>query len=251
MGGVRVKTSRVLEKGLEYDRRWMLIDKHNNFLTQRVYPVMALFKMKMQDDGFLVLHGQDSILLPFTNGHTDKSITASIWDDKVEVYEVSDLLSHWFSERLGMDCKLVFFPENNLRPVDPKYSLNHEQVSLADAYPFLIIGEQSLRDLNSRLEEPLPMNRFRPNFVFRGGQPYEEDQWRKFSIGKSKFERVKSCARCVMTTVNQETGERGIEPLAALAKYRKKENKVLFGQNLIALDNEIIREDDFITLSFE
>jgi len=258
LGGIRVKSARVLEKGLEYDRRWMLIDRDHDFMTQRIYPKMALFKLQIQSrwsrwlsggrSGFKITHGKDSINLSFNHSAIAKPINAVIWDDKVEVYEVNKDYSLWFSKRLGIECKLVSFPENHARPVDPQYQINRENVSLADAYPLLMIGEQSLADLNTRLADPVPMNRFRPNLVVSGSQAYEEDGWRNFSVGKNKFAAVKPCARCVLTTVNQDTGEKGAEPLATLSKYRKKDNKVLFGQNLIAINHGKIYEGDEIIL---
>jgi hypothetical protein len=253
LGGVRVKSARVFEKGLEYDRRWMLIDRDNEFMTQRIYPKMARVKLQIQSrwllrSKFKVMHGKDSITLSVNHSFVAKPIKAIIWDDEVEVYEVDKEYSSWFSARLGVNCKLVSFPEENARPVDQNYQINREHVSLADAYPLLMIGEQSLADLNTRLAEPVPMNRFRPNLVVRGGKPYQEDEWKKFSVGKNEFAGVKPCARCVLTTVNQDTGEKGIEPLATLSTYRKKDNKVLFGQNLIAIDHGKIYEGDEITL---
>jgi uncharacterized protein len=107
-------------------------------------------------------------------------------------------------------------------------------VSFADAYPFLIIGQSSLDDLNSRMDVKLPMNRFRTNFVFTGGKPFDEDNWKDFMIGNVKFRAVKPCARCVITTTNQETAERSSEPLRTLSTFRKSGNKVLFGMNLVA-----------------
>ena len=116
------------------------------------------------------------------------------------------------------------------------------------AYPVLIIGQSSLDDLNQRMKEPLPMNRFRPNIVFTGGEPYEEDGWKNFRIGQNRFVGVKPCSRCVLTTVNQDTGKKGIEPLATLSTYRMRNNKVYFGQNLIPLDHNEIAEGDEIVL---
>jgi len=254
LGGIRVKSANVFEKGLEFDRRWMLIDSDYNFMTQRFYPKMALFKVQIQRRWFLsskfkITYGKDSISLSHNQSFIPKPIKAIIWDDQVEVYEVDAHYSNWFSNRLGMQCKLVSFPENNSRLIDQRYQINHEHVSLADAYPLLLIGEQSLADLNTRLEKPVPMNRFRPNLVFTGGVPYEEDQWKNFSVGKNKFAAVKPCARCVLTTVNQDTAEKGVEPLATLSKYRKRDNKVLFGQNLISIDHGEIHEGDEIVLS--
>lgn len=250
LGGIRVKSARVFEKGLEYDRRWMLIDRDNDFMTQRIYPKMALFRLQFLSggSGFEITHGNESIQLAFNHSVLPNPIQAVIWDDTVEVYEVNKDYSDWFSERLGIACKLVSFPEKNSRPVDQRYQIRGENVSMADAYPLLMIGEQSLADLNSRLRDHVPMNRFRPNMVFSGGSPYAEDGWRNFSVGGNQFAAVKPCARCVLTTVNQDTGEKGIEPLATLSTYRKTDNKVLFGQNIIAIDHGKISEGDEITL---
>lgn len=162
--------------------------------------------------------------------------------------EVSPSHSSWISERLGHPCRLMAFPEKNLRPVDKKYSLNDEHVSLADGYPFLIIGQASLDDLNSRMSAPLPMNRFRPNFVFTGGKAFEEDQWREFHIGDVKFTAVKPCARCVLTTVDQETAEKGKEPLKTLATFREQKNNVLFGMNLIGPGSGVVMVGDEIRI---
>ncbi|MFZ6012481.1 MAG: MOSC domain-containing protein, partial [Bacteroidota bacterium] len=178
-----------------------------------------------------------------------QQIQTKIWDDVVDTIEVNQALSQWFTDHLNMNVKLVSFPEKNSRPVDPDYKVNDEHVSLADGFPFLIIGQSSLDDLNSRMEKPVPMNRFRPNLVFTGGAPYEEDGWRNFSIGKTRFVGVKPCSRCVLTTVNQDTGEKGIEPLYTLSTYRKQNNKVLFGQNAVALDDFEVSVGDKITLN--
>ena len=251
IGGIRLKSARVFDKGLEFDRRWMLIDRDNDFMSQRIYPKMALFKWSTDLGQWSINYKTDSIIFPFNLSiplSSDTSIKSIIWDDTVEVFEVGREYSTWFSDHLGIECKLVSFPEKNSRPVDQDYQINHEHVSLADAYPLLLIGDQSLADLNSRLEEPVPMNRFRPNLVVSGGEPYEEDRWKNFQVGRNNFAAVKLCARCVLTTVNQDTGEKGIEPLATLSKYRKRDNKVLFGQNLVPIDHFEIHEGDEIIL---
>jgi uncharacterized protein len=246
LGGIRRKSSRVFEKGLQYDRRWMLVDEDGVFMTQRQYPEMALFQVTIDSPGVQISFRGNSISFPIASTGS-KSMEVMIWDDQVTVIEEDARISAWFSQHLGVSCRLVTFPEENKRPVSLNYQVNHEQVSLADAYPFMIIGRQSLADLNRRLKIPLPMNRFRPNLVFSGGKPYEEDGWRNFTIGKNRFVGVKPCARCVITTINQETTERGTEPLYTLSTFRKQDNKVLFGQNAIALDHFEIFENDEIT----
>jgi uncharacterized protein YcbX len=223
LGGIRLNSAKVLPKGLQYDRRWMLVDETGTFMTQRIYPKMALFKLSMNFDQLIITYKDpsrfehSSIMLDANAPALGEIIHATIWNDAVETVEVDRRISEWFSTYLGMSCRLVSFPEINPRAVDPLYKVNDEHVSLADAYPFLIIGQSSLDDLNSKLDYRLPMNRFRPNFVFTGGAPYEEDTWRNFAIGKNRFVGVKPCARCALTTVNQDTAEKGIEPLATLS----------------------------------
>jgi len=247
LGGIRLKTAKVMEKGLQHDRRWMLIDENNRFMTQRVQNEMALFKQTM-DSSQLTIQFRDNVLtIPLNSPIIDEPILSNVWDDAVTVFEVRREYSDWFSLHLDFKCRLVSFPEFNSRPVDARYKINDEHVSLADAYPFLIIGQSSLDDLNSRLERPVPMNRFRPNFVFTGGQPYEEDEWKNFTIGNNHFAGVKPCARCVLTTVNQDTAEKGKEPLLTLSKYRRQGEKVLFGQNVLAIDHNEIYEGDEIS----
>lgn len=248
MGGIRLKNAKVAEKGLENDRRWMLVDEQNVFITQRVHPIMALFKLERKNENFVVRFKEDSIELPISFAGEGPEIKTIIWDDEVQTKEVGVRFNKWFSEKMGIACKLVVFPENNKRQVDAKYSINSEQVSLSDGYPILIIGQSSLDDLNRRLNSPVPMNRFRPNLVFTGGQPYAEDSWKYFSVGSNKFAGVKPCSRCILTTVNQQTGKQGKEPLSTLATYRKSENKIYFGQNVLAIDKNEIHEGDAIKL---
>lgn len=248
LGGIRLTSAKILPKGLEYDRRFMLIDENGLFLTQRVHPQMALFKTSINGDNLTISYNGDDLAVPLHPSTTQGPRPVQIWDDLVMANEVDPACSTWFSQRLGFPCKLVYFPEENLRAVDPRYKVNDEHVSLADAYPFLIIGQASLNDLNTRLDTPLPMNRFRPNLVFTGGQPYEEESWRQFTIGTNRFVGVKPCARCVLTTVDQETAQKGKEPLKTLATYRNFNNKIIFGQNVIALDHTLINVGDILTL---
>jgi hypothetical protein len=224
----------------------MLIDADGIFITQRIHSKMALFRLSYSAGHFTINFGSDFIHLPVDASVSSTSIQATLWDDVVEVFEVVGEYSSWFSQRLGMNCRLVNFPESNERLVDEQYRLNQDQVSLADGYPFLIIGQASLIELNGRLKERVPMNRFRPNFVFTGGVPFEEDNWRIFRVGRNRFAGVKPCGRCTLITVDQETAIKGTEPLATLSTFRKINNKVNFGQNLLALDCHDINEGDEI-----
>ncbi|RAV99341.1 MOSC domain-containing protein [Pseudochryseolinea flava] len=248
LGGIQLTASKVLEKGLPYDRRWMLVDENNVFMTQRVFPQMALFKLALNHTALTIRFGADTIDVPLVPKGNNTAEDVVIWDDHVMTCEVDTAISQWFSYHLQKKCKLMFFPEDYVRPVDPKYKVNDEQVSLADAYPFLIIGENALQQLNDKLASAIGMDRFRPNFVFSGGAPHEEDTWREFVIGTNRFVGVKPCARCAVPTINQETAEKGIEPTKTLAKYRARNNKIYFGQNLVARDQGEIKVGDSIQI---
>jgi uncharacterized protein YcbX len=212
----------------------MLIDNNNQSITQRIYPQMSLLKVEVTSAGLKISHKIktiENLLIPFENDGTKTLV--KIWNDECIAQTSSKEINKWFSEALELNCKLVYMPDTTERIVDEKYVSNKKVTSFSDGYPFLIIGQSSLDLLNSKLQTHVPMNRFRPNFVFAGGEPNCEDTWKKFKIGSAIFEAVKPCARCVLTTVNQDTGIKGKEPLATLSTYRNVDNKVLFGQNLI------------------
>jgi uncharacterized protein len=248
LGGIQLTSSTVMGKGLRYDRRWMLVDPDGRFLTQRVHPSMAQFRLSISSSTLTIQYKEHRTILSLEHPTSSTPLRVQIWDDVVEAFEVTPEHSKWFTAHLGIECKLVYFPEDNARRVDPDRNVNDEHVSLADAYPFLIIGQRSLDDLNNRLSQPLSMKRFRPNLVFTGGEPYDEDTWRNFTIGSTGFMGVKPCARCVLTTIDPETSERGDEPLRTLSKYRKQGNNIYFGQNVVALDMTEIHVGDIITL---
>lgn len=250
LGGIRLDTAHVRRKGLDFDRRWMLIDEGGVAMTQRDYPLMALFKPRIDVSQIVVDYVKNgatvsSVSFPIRDD-SGPAMTARVWGDDVSVVEVNTESGKWFSDHLGIRCRLVRFPEDHPRKVNPDYAIGDDHVSLADAYPFLIIGESSLADLNTKLGEPVPMNRFRPNFVFSGGVPFVEDGWARFRIGKIPFAGVKKSDRCVLTTVDQTTAIRGAEPLRTLSTFRKQGNKVYFGQNLIALSEGIVSVGDVI-----
>lgn len=249
LGGISVQEAEVLPKGLAMDRRMMLVDESLRFITQRQFPALSLFRTSISEkgNGFLVAHRGCSIEVP--QAPAGPLLKAMVWDDAVEVHEVSPLISEWFSDQLKLHCRLVSFPEENPRAVDPDYALHpSNQTSLSDGFPLLIIGQASLDDLNGRLEQPLPINRFRPNLVFDGGGAFEEDGWGQFSVGNIRLAVVKPCGRCVITTIDQQTGLAGREPLATLSSYRKVGNKLMFGQNVIPIDKGVIRVGDSIKL---
>jgi uncharacterized protein YcbX len=234
LAGMGLKSSIVEERGLRYDRRWMLVYEDGKFFTQRDHPQMALLQTEIKNNVLNVSHKQLKIYeteIPLSpDGLSEIEVT--VWKDKCIAQTYSEQINGWFTEALGFKCRLVFMPDSFRREVNTEYAQN-KSVSFADAYPFLIIGEESLNELNSRMKKPLPMSRFRTNFAFSGGKSFDEDKWKRIKIGKIEFEVVKPCARCVVTTVNQNTGEKGTEPLTTLSQFRKVSGKVLFGQNMV------------------
>lgn len=248
MGGISLSASLVEERGLQYDRRWMLIDEKNRFITQREHPQLALLRIAIGKDHLEVFHlpdPSDKILIPLEVSASN-TFDVTIWDDVCPAAPVSAAADQWFSEKLHRSVRLVYMPENSRRVIDPDYAFNNEITSFSDGYPILLMGQASLDDLNSRLKNPIGVDRFRPNIVFTGGEAYGEDDMKTISIGEVKMAGVKNCARCIMTTTDQQTGERSAEPLATLSTYRQRNNKIYFGQNIIPLTNGIIRVGDQI-----
>ena len=233
LGGIALNSSRLTDRGLEHDRRWMLIDENNRFLSQRENAQMALFKSSLESNAIRVTYSADNsfIQIPFTP-LKQGTVQVTIWDDTCTGQYVSDEVDAWFSQKLGINCRLVYMADDSHRPTDPRYTTEGTITSFADAYPLLLIGQASLDDLNSRLSVALPMNRFRPNIVFTGGEPYAEDAMQHIIINGIDIYGVKLCARCIMTTIDQVTAQKSKEPLKTLSGYRRKDNKILFGQNL-------------------
>lgn len=225
--------SAVDEFGLRYDRRWMVVDEAGVFLSQRHHPRLALVVPSISDGTLQVdAPGMPTLETPLHPKAT-VSTSVTVWRDSCPATWVGGSAAEWFSEYLGCPCALVHMADQAVRLVDPAFAPPGARVSFADGFPFLLISEESLADLNGRLAAPLPMNRFRPNLVVAGGEPYAEDGWDWIEIGGLRLRVVKPCDRCVVTTTDQSTGERGQEPLRTLATYRKRDGLVLFGQNVV------------------
>lgn len=246
LGGIRIQKSEIVPTGLRFDRNWMLINRSGTFITQRKHHNLALLQVSIEKDMVTVSHKNDpSYSISFgVDEHLQSNIPVTIWDDNCFATEVSQQMSKWFSEFMQADVRLVKMAENERRLVDPRYALDHEVTSFSDGYPCLIIGQASLDNLNSKLQHPVPIDRFRPNIVFTGGDAHVEDKMLTFSINTVVFKAVKPCARCVLTTVNQQTGVKEQEPLKTLASYRTVGKKVLFGQNLLHIGSGVLNEGD-------
>lgn len=248
LGGIEVKLSVVEKRGLQFDRRYMLVDPEGKFLTQRSFPAMAALRTSFAETGFCIRpdHTDAFLEIPFEVKSAD-TMGVEVWNDRLEGLVVSDAADAFFSKHLHRPCRLIYMPDDAERAVDRNYGAEGDITSFSDGYPILLIGSASLDDLNERLEEKLGWDRFRPNVVVKTSTPFEEDRWRHFSSGESQFNLVKPCARCVMTTINQQTTVAGKEPLRTLSTYRTVGSKVMFGMNVIpASTGTTIRTGDAI-----
>ncbi len=240
LGGISLSEAVVQPRGLQYDRRWMLVDEQGRFVSQREAPGLALLGTAI-DPPYLVVFSKKKPaqrvhipLEPAAGAYPETMV--QIWNDHCQAQVLDADIHGWFSDAVQRPLRLVYMPDTTRRTVDPHHAPKGQYVGFADAYPFLLIGQASLDELNRRMAQPLPMNHFRPNFVVTGGAPFEEDGWRDIAIGTVKFRCIKLCVRCILPTTDQETGERGAEPLKTLASFRQRENKILFGQNVVWLE---------------
>lgn len=246
LSGIALDKSFATSRGLKYDRRWMLVDEQHQFISQRNFTNLCLFKVEINRHGFIVTYNNKSIIIPFEINEGQK-VKARIWEDEVDALKANDEINDFFCHHLQCKCSLVFMPESSLRQVDKNFVMHDQLVSFADGYPALMIGEESLNLLNSKLETPVEMNRFRPNIVFKGGIAHQEDLMIEFKIGDVVLKGVKACARCQVPGIEQTSGIVSKEPLKTLATYRNFNHKINFGQNVIILNegylavgNEII-----------
>ena len=249
LGGIAVPAATVTDRGFQYDRRWMLVDANNQFLTQRNFGQMALLQTSIHGDHLHITHKHTgstiAVHLQERNGET---AVAQIWDEQCEVAFVSSKADNWFSDQLGMRSRLAYMPDASHISVEEPYAVNNDLTSLSDGFPYLMIGQASLDALNSRLQAPITIDRFRPNIVFTGGQPHQEDRMEQFTINNIQWFGVKPSSRCVVTTINQQTGIKGKEPLHTLATYRRFDNKIKFGQNLLATGSGAVAIGDEISI---
>ncbi len=246
LAGINVSSWPVIKTGLLYDRKWMLIDVDRQFLSQRKLPKMALIKTALTDSHLILsASGMEDLSLPLMPMDGD-IISSTIWHDQCDARSVSREADQWLSYFLKLDCRLVYKPDEMIRPVDPRYAYDTDNVSFADGFPFLMISENSLTALNQEMQLNLPMARFRPNLVISGCAPYAEDSWREISIGAIDFRLPKPCSRCSVPAIDPETAQTGKEPLTTLNRIRKWENKIYFGQNALHNQSGILTVGDTV-----
>lgn len=245
LAGISCKSAMAEEMGFENDRRWMLIDAENRLITQREYPIMSQFYPQIFDEKISITFGDYKHEFSVKE-HLEIAIEANVWDDKSEVVEVNKTTSEWFTAQLGFTCKLVKIIKIGDRKHTSSKLNTTFNVSLADGYPYLLIGSESLDNLNQKLEEKITVLRFRPNIVIATTIAHEEDGFDTFQIGNGKFKNIKPCGRCIMVNNDPSKGLVKKEPLKTLSKYRKVDNSVFFGTNLVCLENAIINVGDTI-----
>ena len=246
--GISVTAAQVQDIGLEDDRRFMVIDAENRSLTQRECPAMARVGLAQTSTGWS-LSRVDLPTIRWDPMRYGTEVTARIWKDTITVVDQGDAVAAWFSAALERPCRLVGFAPGVRRLIDPAFAVDaHDAVSFADGYASLLVTEESLADLNSRTKEEVPMDRFRPNIVVSGATAWEEDHWRNVQIGAIEMVAVKPCARCVVTTTNQKTGERHVEPLHTMAVFRQIGHGFIFGQHMVHITTGTIRVGDAVVL---
>ena len=235
--GFDVPAANVERMGLQLDRRMMVVTPEGGFLTQREYPKLALVTPTLNDDNLtLSAPNYESIRVAIQRTGTPQPV--NIWKSRgVHAIDQGEEAAQWFSDWLGARVHLVHIADGFLRKVNADYAVNaDDHTGFADGYPILIASEEGLADLNSRLETSVPMNRFRPNVVVKGCEPFAEDTWKRIRIGAVELAVVKPCARCVVTTIDKDTLAQSKEPLKTLNSFRKQGNGAMFGQNVIPLN---------------
>lgn len=243
--GIQTSRAQVVHRGINHDRRWMLVDGDGKFITQRQCPRLTLVTVVPAGNGWLInAPGEPDLQLvrPEPEAATRPVI---VWRDTVQAQTSGAAASKWFSRFTGIaGVQLVYMPETSSRRVDQAFAANNEVVSFADGFPFLLISQASLDDLNSRMSDALPMSRFRPNLVVDNTAAFAEDGWKRIQIGDLSFQVAKPCSRCKVTTVDPFTAEMGKEPLKTLASYRRWDNEVWFGMNLVHEQTGMLRVGD-------
>jgi len=222
----------------------MLIGDDGRFLSQREHHQLALVRVEIDENKLRLEAPGMSPLEVGLEGAVGPACRVQVWDDECAAVAEGEDAARWFSKHLGCPVRLVRMASDNARPLGSSTAQPGDQVSFADGFPFLLVSAASLDGLNRRLSLPVPMDRFRPNIVIEGCEPHAEDDWSRVRIGEVEFRFVKPCARCVVTTVDQATGERKREPLRTLSTYRTVDGQVLFGQNLVHEGRGIVRVGD-------
>jgi uncharacterized protein YcbX/ferredoxin len=247
--GISLSNSWVDELGLSFDRRFVVSDHNGQFITARTQPTLCLIKVNLTQYG-LILTAPDmpALVINYRELSNDYQ-KVTVWNDDIQAQYANEHYDLWFSQYLKTPCQLLYFGEQSQRYV----SNSHKKIAFADGYPLLLLSQASLDDLNETMPGKSPqkisMAQFRPNLVVNSCNAFAEDTWQHIRIGEVEFEVSKPCSRCIFTTVNPESAEvhPQQEPLNTLKNYRQvASGDVMFGQNLIALNQGSIAQGDKI-----
>ncbi len=231
--------------GPKGDRRWMLVDPVGRFVSQREYAEMTKLVALPLENGLRLAMEDQAVEVPTPADGPLREV--SIWDDRVAARDAGQGAADWLEHVFGRPLRLVYMAEDCQRQVDTHYARRGETVSFADGFPLLLISASALDELNSRLTEPVSLDRFRPNLIVEGCEPHAEDGWQRLRIGELEFEVAKPCARCAVPSLDQRSGEKHPEILRALASYRRGEDRqVYFGQNLLYAEAGTLRAGDSV-----
>lgn len=230
--GIERSTVSLDRFGPSGDRRWLVIDENGRFVSQREQSRMALIQVEQLTEGIRLSLGEDDIVVSIPGADAGE-VHVTVWEDRVRAHLADKHAGAWLSDRLGLPCRLVYMPDHCQRLVDGLFASEGETVSFADGFPLLLISQASLDDLNQRLDNPVPMNRFRPNLVVTGCDAFAEDEWQRIRIGGVEFDVAKPCSRCVIPSIDQATAERDRQINRVLASYRRVNGEIMFGQNLL------------------
>ncbi|MEM8771850.1 MAG: MOSC N-terminal beta barrel domain-containing protein [Pseudomonadota bacterium] len=252
--GVSLDAARVEARGLADDRRWIVTDETGAFLSQRNCEKLAQINADSAGDT-LTLSCEDLSVSIQAPAAVERA-PVTVWNDIVNAVAAGSEADEWLTRALGRAARLWFMDDKAARTTSGKWG-EKNPVSFADGYPLLIANAASLKALNAEIEKnggaPVGMDRFRPNIVIDGADPWAEDCWKALQIGDVVVELQKPCVRCEVTTRDQKTGERmGKEPLATLARIRRaahpKINGVLFGVNAVINQSGTMRSGDLVSI---
>lgn len=251
--GIELDTLTFDEIGPEWDRRWMVVDEKGTFVTQRTHPALTTITPTLQEKHLRlsVAGGEDQFisLCPEQESESLESGTVTVWKSSVEAVFPSPDADSWLSHVLKTPVRLAFMPKRAVRSTNPEFAPGG-RVSFADGYPILLVTAAAVSRLEKKVGAPVPVERFRPNIVVENAPAHAEDLWREISIGQTRLEGVKLCARCKVVTLDQSAGERDArgEPLRTLATYRTIEKNVYFGVNMMAPAGSSVRVGDPISV---
>lgn len=251
LGGIDLPEAELLERGLKYDREWMVVDQNGHFITQREIPEMALIQTAITDSALLLSQKDNGELnVPLRINESAPQMEVRVWRDDCLATDEGDEAADFLSDALGRRVRLVRMQKSFKRQVDQNYARSQDDiVGFADGFPVLVISLKSLEELNRKLEYPILMNRFRPNLTIAGTSPFAEDQWSTMGTDNIQLAICKPCARCPITTIDQETAQMSKEPLRTLSFFRKQNGKVMFGQNAVVVKTGRVKVGDVLQVS--